>query len=77
VHGPSVIGSTNVARVEVVLGIDVGTSSTKGLLVTHSVTEADAEGVRCDEVQAICDILTSTAPGPATLLAPAATVITV
>ncbi len=82
-HGPSVIGSTNVARVEVVLGIDIGTSSTKGLLVTpdgqvvgaaqraHQISlprpgwaEADAERTWWDEVQKICNILSSSAPGP-------------
>ncbi|HJV14205.1 MAG TPA: FGGY-family carbohydrate kinase [Propionibacteriaceae bacterium] len=68
---------------EVVLGIDIGTSSTKGLLVTpdgqvvesaqraHRISlprpgwaEVDAEGTWWDEVRSICDILTSSAPGP-------------
>jgi xylulokinase len=74
---------TTVAGVEVVLGIDIGTSSTKGLLVTpdgrviesaqraHQISlprpgwaEADAEGTWWDEVREICNILTSSAPGP-------------
>jgi xylulokinase len=72
-----------VADVEVVLGIDIGTSSTKGLLVTpegqvvgaaqrpHQISlprpgwaEADAKGTWWGDVQTICEILTSSAPGP-------------
>ena len=71
------------ADVEVVLGIDIGTSSTKGLLVTpdgqviesaqqaHQISlprpgwaEADAEATWWGEVRGICNVLTSSAPGP-------------